>query len=439
MKRQQGWIELLQGKAKLSDLIDATERRRAELDQPKSPAFFLYVDQGEELYVRAEERERRRFSELLAQALPDPRLRAMMSMRSDFLGSLQSDTPLFKARLQIDVPPLGEDELREVVSRPAQLLGARFETEKLVDIIARRAAEDSVKDVGALPLLSYTLDDMWSEMLKAGDGVLRLPPQSFELGGVLVDRANRFLAERPGAEDALRRVLTLKLATVREDGEPTRRRASRAEFSDEEWRLVSELSGYPNRLLVTVDDRGGRDLRRGGARGDFPALGQAQGMDRRRARVPGLAQRPGGGPPRLGEDGGSGQGRRPAHGLRADAGAEAGSPSVPTTFRKPIGPSSCGAARRRSGASAGCRRSSASWLRRWPLASRGLVEPGLAEGKDLRAPERDPLKPAQERALKPGDSFKECRDCPEMIVVPAGHFTDGLARRPRRRRRAPAA
>ena len=144
-----------------------------------------------------------------------------------------------------------------MVSRPAQLLGARFESERLVDIIARRAAEDSVKDVGALPLLSYTLDDMWREMLKAGDGVLRLPAQSFELGGVLVDRANRFLAERPGAEDALRRVLTLKLATVREDGEPTRRRAARDEFSDEEWRLVSELSGYPNRLLVTVTTEAG--------------------------------------------------------------------------------------------------------------------------------------------------------------------------------------
>ena len=251
--RQHDWIdELLHGKVTLSDLIEATERRRMELGQPKPPAFLLYVDQGEELYARAAEPERRRFSELLAQALADPRLRAMMSMRSDFYGSLQSDVPLFRARLQIDVPPLNEDELREVVSRPAQLLGARFESDRLVDVIAQRAAEDSVKDVGALPLLSYTLDDMWRAMLKAGDGVLRLPMQSFELGGVLVERANRFLAERPGAEDALRRILTLKLATVREDGEPTRRRALRAEFSDEEWRLVSELSGYPYRLLVTA-------------------------------------------------------------------------------------------------------------------------------------------------------------------------------------------
>ncbi len=250
---QHGWMEALHGgKATLPDLIDATERRRKELDQPKPPGFFLYVDQGEELYVRAEEGQRRRFSELLAQALPDPRLHLMMSMRSDFLGHLQNDKPLFKVRQYIEVPPLGEEELREIVSRPAQLLSARFETDGLVDIISRRTAEDAVKDVGALPLLSYTLDDMWKQMVRRDDGTLRLPAQSFELGGVLVDRANTFLETHPGDEDALRRVLTLRLATVREDGEPTRRRAARAEFSDQEWRLVSELANYPNRLLVTV-------------------------------------------------------------------------------------------------------------------------------------------------------------------------------------------
>jgi hypothetical protein len=103
-----------------------------------------------------------------------------------------------------------------------------------------------------LPLLSYLLDDMWSAMVARGDGVLRLPAAAMELGGVLAERANAFLERNPHSEDALRRVLTLKLATVREDEEPTRRRALRSEFSDEEWRLVSELVDDPNRLLVTA-------------------------------------------------------------------------------------------------------------------------------------------------------------------------------------------
>ena len=222
-----------------------------------APAFLLYVDQGEELYVRAEERQRHRFSEVIAQGVADLRLYILMSMRADFLGELQKDEPLFKVHRKIDVPPLREAELREVVSRPAELLSARFETAGLADIITRRTAEDSVKDVGALPLLSYTLDDMWTQMVKRDDGVLRLAAQSFELGGVLVNRADAFLAAHPECQDELRRIFTLKLATVREGEEPTRRPAARSEFTDEEWRLVSELVDHPNRLLVTATPEGG--------------------------------------------------------------------------------------------------------------------------------------------------------------------------------------
>jgi hypothetical protein len=190
VKQQNGWIELLRdGRAMLADLLDATERRYKELDRVKPPAFLLYIDQGEELYVRAEERQRLRFSELIAQNIADPRLYTLMSMRTDFLGELQKDEPLYLVHRQINVPPLREAELREVVSRPAELLSVQFESAGLADNITRRTAEDSVKDVGALPLLSYTLDDMWTQMVRRGDGVLRLPAQSFELGGVLVDRA----------------------------------------------------------------------------------------------------------------------------------------------------------------------------------------------------------------------------------------------------------
>jgi formylglycine-generating enzyme required for sulfatase activity len=426
IKQQNGLIELLRdGKATLSDLIDATERRRKELNEPKPPAFLLYVDQGEELYVRAEESQRRRFSELLAAALSDPRLRVMMSMRSDFLGFLQRDQPLFQVRELIEAPPLGEDGLREVVSQPAQLLGARFDNKNLVDIIARRAAEDSVKDVGALPLLSYTLDDMWGEMLKAGDGVLRLPMQSFEHGGVLVDRANRFLTEHPGAEDTLKRVLTLKLATVREDGEPTRRSAARNEFSDEEWRLVAELSGYPNRLLVTATSAAGETYAevaheaifrrwdklkewiaaereflawRGGLEWSRRAWEKTPDRDKDNALLMGFGL------------------------TQAQRWLAERSDDIPEIERTFLVQSRKAAQRKR-------------WARALVVVLNAAIAAGVVVWLSRNWLKEEiyalanvgALTTVQERDLETCGSIKECSDCPEMIVVPAGSFMMGAS------------
>lgn len=257
-ERRAQWVEsLLAGTLGLGDLLDQTARRYGELRLAVPAAFLFYVDQGEELYVRAEERQRRRFSELVNQGLRDPRVHALMSLRADFYGDLQKDEALYGVHHAIGVPPLREAQLKEVVSRPAQLLSARFDTQGLAASIAHRTAEESTKDAGALPLLSYLLDDMWSRMVGRGDGILRLPAKAIELGGVLVDRADTFLAAHPNSEESLRHIFTLRLATVREDGEPTRRRALRGEFTDGEWRLVSELADYPNRLLVTVTPEGG--------------------------------------------------------------------------------------------------------------------------------------------------------------------------------------
>ena len=252
------WTEsLTQGRGTLRGLLDATTERLQELGQLKSPVFLLYVDQGEELYVRAEPNQRRRFSQILAKGLADPRLRALLSLRADFIGNLLKDDPLQDVSRKIEVPPLREAQLREVVSRPAALLSARFETDSLAADIAKRTASESTSDAAALPLLSYLLDDMWQRMIERGDGVIRLPAQSIELGRVLVERADAFLARNPNAEDKLRRIFTLSLATVREDGEPTRRRAVRSEFTDDEWLLVSQLADHPNRLLITVAPENG--------------------------------------------------------------------------------------------------------------------------------------------------------------------------------------
>ena len=73
---------LRERQATLSDLLDATERRYRKLARPAPPAFLLYIDQGEELYVRvADKQERRRFSEIVAGGLAEPRAQILEPRR----------------------------------------------------------------------------------------------------------------------------------------------------------------------------------------------------------------------------------------------------------------------------------------------------------------------------------------------------------------------
>ena len=439
VKQQNGWIELLRdGSAMLRDLLDATERRYKELDRGKPPAFLLYIDQGEELYVRAEERQRLRFSEVIAQDIADPRLYALMSMRTDFLGELQRDEPLYLVHRQINVPPLREAELREVVSRPAELLSARFESAGLADNITRRTAEDSVKDVGALPLLSYTLDDMWTQMVRRGDGVLRLPAESFELGGVLVDRADVFLAAHPKSQDKLRRVFTLKLATVREGEEPTRRRALRSEFTDEEWRLVSQLADHPNRLLVTATPDGSETYAEVAHEAIFRRWGKLR--DWIAAEREFLAWRTGLEAARhtwqATPDSSKSDALLMGAGLtQAQSWIEKRREDLPALDRDFIVQSAKRESRARARATrmraliyvllVGVIASLVGWINQdyvreqihWQMTMRPYMVANVGPYV---------LSPEAERALKPLVSFRECaKDCPEMVVLPAGEFMMG--------------
>jgi len=62
-----------------------------------------------------------------------------------------------------------------------------------------------------------------------------------------------------------------------------------------------------------------------------------------------------------------------------------------------------------------------------PAAQPSLVDRvlGIFGSGGAATPSAEPLSAERERALKPKDVFKECEQCPEMIVVPAGSFTMG--------------
>ena len=230
----------------LADLISATQDELKKREGEAPERILLYVDQGEELYTRAAQRDAKRFSEVLTEGLGDPRLRVFGSMRADYFDRLQADEPLFKCHEHINVPPLDRAQLNEVVTAPARALGVHFEDDEIAGRITMAAAAEP----GALPLLSYLLTDMWAAMVKRGDATLRLPAQAIDIGGVLASRAEEFLKANPGEEKALRRLLTLRLAMVPPEGEPVRRQTTREECTEAEWSLASRLAEHPWRLVV---------------------------------------------------------------------------------------------------------------------------------------------------------------------------------------------
>ena len=266
VKQKNGWIEDLRvGALGLDDLVDTTTKRILQRGGPPPPAFLLYVDQGEEIYAqsgrrtgisrkgradREEVKDERhiRFTKLLADGVQDPRLRVFMSLRADFYGALLDDEALRDLRDTIDIEPLDRDMLETVITGPADALRVRFADDSLPSKLVAQAD----RAAGSMPLLSYLLDDMWSDMRRRDDGLLQTPIKAIDLGGVLGRRGDEFLAQSDVDEVVVRRLFTLKLVHLEEGGEPLRRRCPLATLDEEERAIVDILAKAKYRLLVTT-------------------------------------------------------------------------------------------------------------------------------------------------------------------------------------------
>jgi subtilisin family serine protease len=252
----EGWVARFRAGARLADLLRIV---RDELDQRAGTdalrRFVLYVDQAEELYARAPASDAQVFSGLVAEAARLPDFHVLASLRADYYGQLQADAALFPRVQRIDIPPLPADRLETVIRRPAERLGARFDSDDMPTQIAAATANEP----GALPLLSYLMSDMWVDMQARDDGVLRWSerPEVIDIAAPLRERAERYRTANPAKENALRRLFTLRLAHIPREGEAVRRRARRSECGADEWEIAETLAGSDWRLLTLRAPDGG--------------------------------------------------------------------------------------------------------------------------------------------------------------------------------------
>ena len=250
------WEEMLADKSSLRALLDVSRESFSDQGVEPPKRTLLYIDQGEELYSQSNIALADRFSELIADGVGDERLTIVTSLRADYYGKQQKNSHLWPITRTIDLPPLSVDGLTQVLRRPANVLGVRFENDDLVDKIVSSAGEQA----GALPLLADFMADLWEGMQKrkGDEPILRVSDklEIFQVGMSLAKRADRFLVENPDCRDLVRRLLTLRLAHVPRQGEPMRRRIKLDICTDEERALTRKLADPDWRLLVTSEEDG---------------------------------------------------------------------------------------------------------------------------------------------------------------------------------------
>src|SRR6266550_1299780 len=215
--------------------------------------LVVVVDQLEEVFTLVEDESRRtQFLALLERAVGDPhaRLRVVVTLRADFY-----DRPLLYsgfAELLRDyieaLVPLKAEEFERAITGPAERVGARFEPGLLSELVA-----DVADEPGALPLLQYAL----TELYERREGSTLTADAYRAIGGVsgaLAGRAEEIYSGLGEQAQEASRQLFLRLVTLGEGAEDTRRRVERTELASMEvyqdaleeaiqefgaWRLLS--------------------------------------------------------------------------------------------------------------------------------------------------------------------------------------------------------
>ena len=204
---------------------------RARLTAPSDTERLVVIDQFEEVWTMCRDRgERERFLDgLTADLAGADGWRLLITARSDF-GPQLANSPLGAAweEARFVVPGFLPEELRDIVTGPAQVRVLYFEPPGLVDALVNEV----VGVPGGLPLLSFTLAELYREYIRrqADDRAL-LQADYDALGGVAgalrtraSDLHDRFDAPHRAG---LRQLMLRSVAT--DGGELARRRV----FTDE--------------------------------------------------------------------------------------------------------------------------------------------------------------------------------------------------------------
>lgn len=225
------------------------------VNTPDAARLLVVVDQFEELFTRAAETERELFIRLIHHAAtrPNGRIIILVTMRADFfdrVGRYPDLAALFEQENMVIVTEMTAPELLRTIEGPAEAVGLEYDRG-----LSQRILDEVRRQPGSLPLLQYALKELYER--REGR---RLTTRAYEqIGGVrqaLASHAENIYQTLNPAEQSLMRRILLRLVSVSDEGEATRRKIARADLrfsdvSDEAVQsLVDRLTSASSRLLI---------------------------------------------------------------------------------------------------------------------------------------------------------------------------------------------
>ena len=241
--------------------LQASERGLAQTVKrilpPGDADLLLLVDQFEELFTLVTDEERRRFFlNSLVATIQDSRsrVRVIITLRADFYDRpllYQSFGELVREHTEAIIPPTRAD-LIDAISEPAKQVGVTVK-ESLVSAMVN----DVYDQPGVLPLLQYALTELFD---RRQDNEMTLIDYDAigQISGALANRAEALYQELDENGQAIVPQLFLRLVTLGEAAEDTRRRVLRSELDSIQLNTETLSSTEILGLITEIIDQYGR-------------------------------------------------------------------------------------------------------------------------------------------------------------------------------------
>ncbi|MDX8034486.1 TIR domain-containing protein [Lentzea sp. BCCO 10_0856] len=215
--------------------------------------LLITIDQAEELFTRAGEKDRQVLANLLREGLGDS-VRVIATLRSEFLDDLRALPELGGVHIGSYVlAPLAREVLNVVITGPAKVAGLKVHPELVAQLVEDTASGE------ALPLLAFTLQHLAMNVPRGGT----LSSERYEnLGGVhgaLARHADDVLDSAVSETGLCREELLSRLAalaTLDLTGRPTRKRVNLAQVDETAQKALEVFVRH--RLLTASGDKQGR-------------------------------------------------------------------------------------------------------------------------------------------------------------------------------------